>query len=177
MSASGDEIDELISIPKLVLPLSALKEPEADDDIDQRISHLCSLPNETILKRNGQFSLTEIQMMAQHLLIPKFQSKEALVNAIREKSKNRATLSSIEENSQYIHRKVIHTFPRMLGFIMADPDSLSRSRTLASRTELQLQQTNDANPLYIQATKKFNSPERGADIPLSTLSDSDNDVL
>ena len=142
-----DTPEETIPPLRLQLPLSVLQEPEVGSD--ERISLLCSLPPDQISKRGGGFSLNEIQLMAQKLNISKHQSKESLILAIQAKSKNRNTLETMEEEQAYVHRKVAHTFPRFLGFIMADPDGLARSRTLASRSELQLRETNGSNVIKV----------------------------
>ena len=148
---------------------------------DDRIKLLCSLTAEQALRRGGEFQLSELQIMARRLKVPVYQSKEILIDAIKEKFQNKAKLDDIlasTDSDTSTHRKTINTFPRLLGFLMSDPDALSRSRTLSSRTELQLQETNSDNPVYVEATLKFNdSQEPGKDIPSSPYSDEDNERI
>ena len=54
---------------------------------------------------------------------------------------------------------------------------MSRSRLIATRTQLQLQLTNEGSNVYLEACRQFNDRSPGIQVPYSVVSEADNMIL
>ena len=109
--------------------------------------------------KSGGMCLDDIKRAAKHISLPHSNvSKNALIDAVVNKLKNKSQLNTIllNKNEGSTFREDENTFFRVLNFLMTNPDSLARSSLLAGRLQLEEGKVKDRQDIYTTAAEQFN---------------------